>query len=204
MDSSINSEELQLNHYHTGVEHEHDEEGNKMFGFIVFLLSESVIFLSFFAGYIVYKTTTPNWLPDGVSGLEIIEPAINTVILVSSSFVIYLAERALQKHDLRGFRIYLAATMAMGTYFLVGQGIEWSNLEFGFTSGVFGGMFYLLTGFHGLHVLTGILLQLIIFFRSFLPGNYDSGHFGVNATSLFWHFVDVIWIVLFILIYIWQ
>lgn len=204
MDSSINSEELQLNHYHTGVEHEHDEEGNKMFGFIVFLLSESVIFLSFFAGYIVYKTTTPNWLPDGVSGLEIIEPGINTVILVSSSFVIYLAERSLQKHDLRGFRIYLAATMAMGTYFLVGQGIEWSNLEFGFTSGVFGGMFYLLTGFHGLHVLTGILLQLMVFVRSFLPGNYDSGHFGVNATSLFWHFVDVIWIVLFILIYIWQ
>jgi cytochrome c oxidase subunit III len=204
MDSSINSEELQIPHHHTGVEHEHDEEGNKMFGFIVFLLSESVIFISFFVGYIIYKTTTPNWLPQGVSGLEITEPAINTVILVSSSFVIYLAERALQKHNLKGFRLYLTATMAMGTYFLVGQAIEWSNLEFGFTSGVFGGMFYLLTGFHGLHVLTGILLQLMILVRSFIPGNYDSGHFGVNATSLFWHFVDVIWIVLFILIYIWQ
>jgi cytochrome c oxidase subunit III len=204
MDSSINSEELQIPHHHTEVEHEHDEEGNKMFGFIVFLLSESVIFISFFVGYIIYKTTTPNWLPAGVSGLEITEPAINTVILVSSSFVIYLAERALQKHNLKGFRFYLTATMAMGTYFLVGQAIEWSNLEFGFTSGVFGGMFYLLTGFHGLHVLTGILLQLMILVRSFIPGNYDSGHFGVNATSLFWHFVDVIWIVLFILIYIWQ
>ncbi|AHJ26455.1 heme-copper oxidase subunit III [Nodularia spumigena CS-584] len=204
MDSSIKPDELQISHHHPGVEHEHDEEGNKMFGFIVFLLSESVIFLSFFAGYIVYKTTTPNWLPAGVSGLEIREPAINTVILVSSSFVIYLAERALQNHNLKGFRIYLAATMAMGSYFLVGQGIEWSNLEFGFTSGVYGGMFYLLTGFHGLHVFTGILLQAIIFVRSYLPGNYDSGHYGVNATSLFWHFVDVIWIVLFILIYLWQ
>ncbi len=206
MDSSINSEELQLPHHHTGLEHEHehDEEGNKMFGFIVFLLSESVIFLSFFAGYIVYKTTTSNWLPEGVSGLEIREPAINTVILVSSSFVIYLAERALHKHNLKGFRVYLAATMAMGSYFLIGQAIEWSNLEFGFTSGVFGGMFYLLTGFHGLHVFTGILLQSIILVRSFIPGNYDSGYFGVNATSLFWHFVDVIWIVLFILIYLWQ
>lgn len=203
MDSSINPDELQISH-HPSVEHEHDEEGNKMFGFIVFLLSESVIFLSFFAGYIVYKTTTPNWLPAGVTGLEIKEPAINTVILVSSSFVIYLAERALQNHNLKKFRLYLAATMAMGSYFLVGQGIEWSNLEFGFTSGVYGGMFYLLTGFHGLHVFTGILLQLIIFVRSFFPGNYESGHFGVNATSLFWHFVDVIWIVLFILIYIWQ
>ncbi|MEH1928587.1 cytochrome c oxidase subunit 3 [Nostoc sp.] len=200
MDTYINPHEL----HHTAAEHTHDEEGNKMFGFIVFLLSESVIFLSFFAGYIIYKTTTPNWLPAGVSGLEVKDPAINTVILVSSSFVIYLAERALQRHDLKEFRLYLFATIAMGTYFLVGQAIEWSHLEFGFTSGTFGGTFYLLTGFHGLHVLTGILLQLIILVRSFIPGNYETGHFGVNATSLFWHFVDVIWIILFLLIYVWQ
>ncbi len=200
MDSSIISKEL----HHPGHEHTHDEEGNKMFGFIVFLLSETFIFLGFFAGYIVYKTTTPDWLPPGVSGLEIKDPAINTVVLVSSSFVIYLAERALGRHDLMKFRLFLMLSIAMGTYFLVGQGIEWSNLSFGFTTGVFGGMFYLLTGFHGLHVLTGILLQIIVFGRSFIPGNYDTGHFGVNAASLFWHFVDVIWIVLFVLIYVWQ
>ncbi len=192
------------NSLHASAEHHHDEEGNKMFGFIVFLLSESVIFLSFFIGYIVYKTSSPNWLPPGVEGLEVREPAINTVVLVASSFVIYLAERALQRHNLKGFRIFLIATMAMGSYFLLGQAIEWSNLTFGFTTGVYGAMFYLLTGFHGLHVFTGILLQGIILYRSFLPGNYDSGHFGVNATSLFWHFVDVIWIILFLLIYIWQ
>jgi len=196
MDSTINS--------HHAAEHTHDEEGNSMFGFVVFLLSESVIFLSFFIGYIAYKLTTPNWLPPGVSGLEIKEPAINTVILVSSSFVIYLAERALGRHHLMRFRLFLLATMAMGTYFLLGQATEWSHLSFGFTSGVFGGMFYLLTGFHGLHVFTGILLQMIIFARSFIPGNYNSSHFGVNATSLFWHFVDVIWIILFVLLYIWQ
>ncbi|TFI52525.1 heme-copper oxidase subunit III [Mastigocladus laminosus UU774] len=200
MDGYMISEELHLHQ----AEHSHDEEGNKMFGFVVFLLSESVIFLSFFAGYIIYKLTTPNWLPSGVDGLEVVAPAINTVVLVASSFVIYLAERALQRHNLWKYRLFLLATMAMGTYFLVGQAIEWKGLEFGFTSGAFGGMFYLLTGFHGLHVLTGILLQLIILVRSFIPGNFESGHFGVNATSLFWHFVDVIWIVLFVLLYVWQ
>jgi cytochrome c oxidase subunit III len=200
MDSYMISEDLPLHQ----TEHSHDEEGNKMFGFIVFLLSESVIFLSFFAGYIVYKTTTPNWLPPGVEGLEVVAPAINTAVLVASSFVIYFAEHALQRHNLWGFRLYLLATMAMGSYFLFGQAVEWNSLEFSLTSGAFGGMFYLLTGFHGLHVLTGILLQLIIFVRSFIPGNYDSGHFGVNATSLFWHFVDVIWIILFVLLYVWQ
>ena len=204
MDGYIISEDLQSLQHQTDGEHSHDEEGNKMFGFIVFLLSESVIFLSFFAGYIVYKTTTVNWLPPGVSGLEVKEPAINTVVLVASSFVIYLAEQALQKHNLNGFRFFLLLTIGMGSYFLFGQAVEWNSLEFGFTSGVYGGMFYLLTGFHGLHVFTGVLLQGIVLIRSFIPGNYDTGHFGVNATSLFWHFVDVIWIILFILIYIWQ
>ncbi len=186
------------------TEHHHDEAGNSLFGFIVFLLSESVIFLSFFAGYIVYKTTATDWLPPGVEGLEVREPAINTIVLVSSSLTIYIAERFLHRGNLWIFRLFWLLTMAMGGYFLYGQAVEWSGLPFGFTSGVFGGAFYLLTGFHGLHVLTGILLQGIMLGRSFLPNNYAGGQFGIEATSLFWHFVDVIWIILFILIYVWQ
>jgi cytochrome c oxidase subunit III len=185
-------------------EQEHDEAGNSKFGFIVFLLSESVIFLSFFVGYIIYKTTTLDWYPPGVTGLDVDAPRINTIVLVSSSFVIYIAERYLHDKKIWGFRLFLLATMAMGGYFLYGQAIEWNSLAFGFTSGLFGGTFYLLTGFHGLHVLTGILLQVLMLGRSFYPGNYDNGFFGVEATSLFWHFVDVIWIVLYILIYVWQ
>ncbi|MEO0836250.1 MAG: heme-copper oxidase subunit III [Cyanobacteria bacterium J06642_3] len=175
-----------------------------MTGFIIFLLSESIIFLSLFAGYIVYKTSSVDWLPPGIEGIEVRDPAINTVILVSSSFVIYIAERYLHNKNLWGFRFFWLLTMAMGSYFLYGQAVEWNSLEFGFTSGVFGGTFYLLTGFHGLHVLTGVFLQGIMLIRSFLPNNYEGGEFGVESTSLFWHFVDVIWIVLFILIYVWQ
>jgi len=186
------------------IEHTHDEAGNSLFGFIVFLLSESVIFLSFFVGYTVYKLNSLNWLPAGVEGLEIREPFINTIVLVSSSFVIFFAEKFLHRQNLWGFRAFWLLTMLMGSYFLYGQAVEWGGLDFGFTSGVFGGTFYLLTGFHGLHVLTGILLQGIMLIRSFFPGNYEKGQFGVEATSLFWHFVDVIWIVLFILIYVWQ
>ena len=184
--------------------HQHEEHDHRMFGFVVFLLSESVIFFSFFAGYIVYKTTSLDWLPTGVTGLEIKEPAINTVVLVSSSFVIYIAEKFLHKNNLWGFRAFWLLTIAMGSYFLYGQAVEWSGLPFGFGDGVFGGTFYLLTGFHGLHVLTGVLLQLMMLGRSFLPNNYAKGEFGVQSTSLFWHFVDVIWIILFILIYVWQ
>ena len=182
----------------------HEEEDHRLFGFVVFLLSESVIFFSLFVGYIVYKTSLTDWLPAGVEGLEVREPLINTVVLVSSSFVIYFAERFLHKDNLWGFRAFWLLTMAMGSFFLYGQAVEWMGLPFGVTSGVFGGTFYLLTGFHGLHVLTGVLLQGIMLGRSFLPNNYEGGQFGVVATSLFWHFVDVIWIVLFALIYLWQ
>ncbi|NEP55742.1 MAG: heme-copper oxidase subunit III [Symploca sp. SIO2G7] len=204
IDPSLNSHNPSSHANLTTAAHGHEEPDHSMFGFIVFLLSESVIFLSFFAGYIIYKTNTPDWLPPGVTGLEVKEPAINTVVLVSSSFVIYFAERFLHSKNLWGFRIFWLLTIAMGSYFLYGQAVEWQGLAFGFTDGVFGGTFYLLTGFHGLHVFTGVLLQLLMLGRSFIPGNYDNGEFGVAATSLFWHFVDVIWIVLFALIYIWQ
>ena len=197
-DDPILQTELQSN-----VVHAHEED-HRLFGFIVFLLSESVIFLSFFAGYIVYKLNAPNWFPTGFEGLEVHDPFINTIVLVSSSFVIYVAERFLRKDNLLGFRLFWLLTMAMGSYFLYGQAVEWGSLPFGFTDGVFGGTFYLLTGFHGLHVFTGILLQGIMLSRSFIPNNYAGGEYGVEATSLFWHFVDVIWIVLFILIYVWQ
>lgn len=202
--SSVNLDQ-NLNTAATVHAADHHEEGeHRLVGFIIFLLSESVIFLSFFVGYIVYKTTTSDWLPAGVEGLEVREPLINTIVLVSSSFVIYFAERYLKKENLWGFRALWLLTMAMGSFFLYGQAVEWASLSFSFTDGLYGGTFYLLTGFHGLHVLTGVLMMAVMLGRSFIPGNYEDGEVGVIATSLFWHFVDVIWIILFILIYVWQ
>ena len=189
-----------LNHTPGHVKH----DGHNMTGFVIFLLSESVIFLAFFAGYAVLKLTTPQWLPDGFEGLDMRMPLINTVVLVSSSFVAYVAERCLHRRNLWGFRGVWLLTMAMGAYFVVGQAVEWSELSFSLGSGVFGGLFYLLTGFHGLHVIIGVLLMGLMLARSFRPGNYDNGEMGVASVSLFWHFVDVIWIMLFALIYLWR
>ncbi len=173
-------------------------------GFIIFLCSESVIFIAFFSGFSLLKLNALDWLPNGVAGLEWQTPLINTFVLVSSSGTIYLAERQMVRQNIWGFRGWWLATMALGGYFLWGQAVEWSGLQFGFTSGTFGGTFYLLTGFHGLHVLTGVLLMLLMLVKSFIPNNYKGGEQGIQATSLFWHFVDVIWIILFLLIYVWQ
>jgi cytochrome c oxidase subunit III len=199
MDSTLNTKSVE--HHAEHGEH----EDNRMFGFIVFLLSESMIFLSFFAGYVALKLTATDWLPSGVEGLDVSAPTINTVVLVSSSFVIYFAEMALERNNLFLFRVLLLTTAVMGGYFLVGQAIEWHELSFGLTTGIYGGTFYLLTGFHGLHVAIGILLQLLVLGRSLTPYHATpESHYGFGATSLFWHFVDVIWIILFCLIYLWQ
>ena len=187
----------------TPAEHEEHPKHN-LTGFIIFLCSESVIFLAFFSGYALLKTSALNWLPDGVDGLEWRMPLVNTIVLVSSSGTIALAEHFKNRENMLLFRGFWLMSMAMGAYFLYGQAVEWSGLQFGFTSGTFGGTFYLLTGFHGLHVATGILLMGLMLIKSFIPGNYKGGEQGVQATSLFWHFVDVIWIILFLLIYVWQ
>lgn len=183
-----------------------DHHGKGMFGMTVFLISESLIFVSFFASYITLRLSTPRevWIPAGIEGPSPTgEVIFNTVVLVSSSFVIYFAERTLDRSRLNQFRLLWLITSAMGIYFLFGEVKEWLGLDFGLSTGLVGGTFYILTGFHGLHVLTGVILQMIMLGRSFLANNYENGHFGVSAVSLFWHFVDVIWIVLFSLIYLW-
>jgi cytochrome c oxidase subunit 3 len=198
------SSSLPINTPATEGHHGDAHANHNLTGFIIFLCSESVIFLAFFSAYAILKTSALDWLPPGVEGLEWRTPLFNTVVLLSSSGTIMLAEHFKARENLWLFRGFWLLTMAMGSYFLVGQAVEWSGLAFGFSSGTFGGTFYLLTGFHGLHVATGVLLMTIMLFKSFVPGNYDGGEQGVQATSLFWHFVDVIWIILFLLLYVWQ
>jgi len=173
-------------------------------GFIIFLCSESIIFLAFFSGYVILRRSALDWLPPGVDGLEWHGPLINTVVLVSSSLTMVLAERFKAKQKLGQFRLLWLLTMALGAYFLYGQAVEWRGLPFGLQAGTFGATFYLLTGFHGLHVAIGVLLMGLMLVKSFIPANYNGGDEGVQATSLFWHFVDVIWIILFALLYLWR
>jgi cytochrome c oxidase subunit III len=198
MQSPINSRNVSPDNLHLIAKRD-----NLAFGFPVFLLSESIIFVSFFVTYALLRWKNPNWFPAGVTGLDIPRAAINTAILVASSGVIYFAERALDRDQLTKFRRLWLLTATLGVIFLVGQVIEWRNMPFGLDAGLAGATFYLLTGFHGLHVLTGVILLLYMYFRSLVPSNYNAGHQGVSAVSLFWHFVDIIWIVLFLLLYIW-
>ncbi|MGF1600646.1 MAG: heme-copper oxidase subunit III [Thermosynechococcaceae cyanobacterium] len=176
----------------------------RLFGFIIFLVSESMLFVGLFVAYLTFKAMNPEWPPEGTPRLELLLPGINTVILLSSSFVAHKADEAI-KHggDVAGVRKWFGITMAMGITFLCGQLYEYSNLEFGLTTNVFASTFYVLTGFHGLHVFVGVLLMGGVLWRSRKPGHYTAEtHFGIEAAEVYWHFVDVVWIILFSLLYL--
>ncbi|MBW4668342.1 MAG: heme-copper oxidase subunit III [Cyanomargarita calcarea GSE-NOS-MK-12-04C] len=203
---TIDPAKTDLNHHHAAeVAGGHHEEhpDHRIFGLIVFLIAEGMIFLGMFGAYLAFRSTLPSWPPEGTPRLELLLPSINTVILISSSFVIHNADTAIKKNNLKGMQIWFGITALMGAIFLGGQLYEYSHLEFGLTTNLFASAFYVLTGFHGLHVTIGVLLILSVLWRSGKQGHYSNEkHFGIEAAEIYWHFVDVIWIILFGLLYL--
>ncbi|MEM7716665.1 MAG: heme-copper oxidase subunit III [Cyanobacteria bacterium P01_A01_bin.68] len=181
----------------------HEEHADlRVLGLITFLISESLMFGGFFATYLFYRQTTQTWPPEGTE-VELLLPTINTIILVSSSFVIHFGDAAIKKNDVKGMRKWYKITAFMGIIFLLGQVYEYLTLGYGLTTNVFSNCFYLMTGFHGLHVFIGVLLILGVLWRSRRTGHYsNTKHTGIEMAEIYWHFVDIIWIVLFTLLYI--
>ncbi|WP_017303447.1 cytochrome c oxidase subunit 3 [Spirulina subsalsa] len=179
-----------------------EHEDYRLLGLLIFLASESLMFGGLFASYLIYRASTTTWPPEGTE-VELLLPAINTIILISSSFVIHQGDSAIKKNNVGGMRFWYVATALMGIIFLGGQVYEYLNLGYGLSTNVFSGCFYVMTGFHGLHVLVGVLLILGVVWRSRRDGHYnESKHTGVEMAEIYWHFVDIIWIVLFALLYI--
>lgn len=203
--SAVDQDQAILNHSqgHAAVSHHAEHPDHRLFGFIVFLISETMLFVGLFVAYFAYRAVAPSWPPEGTPELELLLPGINTLILLSSSFVIHKADAAVKQNNLPGMRTWFLATMLMGATFLGGQLYEYGHLEFGLKSNLFGSTFYILTGFHGLHVLVGIILMGIVLWRSRRPGHYSQEkHFGVEAAEIYWHFVDGVWVVLFTILYL--
>jgi cytochrome c oxidase subunit III len=183
--------------------HHEAHPDHRIFGLLVFLAAEGMIFLGLFIAYLAFRAMAPEWPPVGTPKLELLLPGMNTVILIASSLVIHQADTAIKKNDVKGLQLWFGLTALMGIVFLGGQLYEYSHLEFGLRSNLFASTFYVLTGFHGLHVTVGVLLILSVLWRSLKQEHYGThNHFGVEAAEIYWHFVDVIWIILFILLYL--
>ena len=175
-------------------------------GLKLFLVSETAIFGAFFAHYYYSRMHHSVWPPQGAPHLYTSLPAIATLILMISSGTVNRAHHLLQQGKNLASRRWIILTMALGAIFLSIQGYEWGFLkafdDFTYKEGVYGTLFYIMTGFHGLHVATGLLLLLLVYIRLRLGHFTPQRHFAFLAATWYWHFVDVIWIFLFGTIYL--
>jgi len=174
------------------------------FAFWLFLASEAMFFAGLIAAYIVLRLASPSW-PVVANVLNVPLVAFNTFILIGSSVTMVMAFGAIEAGDQRRLRRFLIATAALGVIFLSIQAVEWRALIAEGTTAsnsMFGSSFYTLTGFHGLHVLGGVVFLLYATAKAFQGRYTQQEHGGVELMGLYWHFVDVVWIFLFTIVYL--
>ena len=181
----------------------HTHEDFRMFGLIIFLIADGMTFAGFFAAYLTYKAVNP--LPEGaIYELELAIPTLNTILLLLSSATFHKAGKALINNNNIQSQKWLIFTAFLGITFLGCQLYEYFNLPFSLTDNLFASTFYALTGFHGLHVTLGTLMILIISWQTRNNGGRITykNIFPLEAVELYWHFVDGIWVILFIILYL--
>jgi cytochrome c oxidase subunit III len=190
-----------------------------------FIFSEVMFFAGFFGALFYVRTISLHWLsesklawpdfpnfvatwPSSGPAKEMVEamspwglPAVNTLILLISGATLTYAHWGLMKNNRKQLTIGLILTIALGAIFLYLQAHEYAEAAFTMDSGIYGSTFYMLTGFHGLHVTMGTIMLLIILFRV-MKGHFSAdNHFGFEAVAWYWHFVDVVWLFLFVFVY---
>ena len=179
--------------------------GNPILGMLLFIVSEIMFFGGLFAAYVSLRTSAVVWPPEGNEAFllheEALFPGLMTLLLLISSLTCQIAVWRIRRGDRVGMNRALLMTVVLGIIFLIGQVYDYTQLGFGVADGTFGGTFYILTGFHGAHVLGGVLMLGVCLYRGGL-GQFSAQHHDmVEATSIYWHFVDVVWVLLFSLLY---
>ena len=176
---------------------------HRLFGLITFLVADGMTFAGFFAAYLTYKAVNP-LSPDAIYELELPLPTLNTILLLVSSAAFHRAGKALENKNAKKCQKWLLITAVLGMAFLISQMFEYFTLPFGLTDNLYASTFYALTGFHGLHVTLGSIMILIVWWQSRSPGGRITSlnKFPLEAAEIYWHFVDGIWVVLFIILYL--
>lgn len=196
-----------------GIVGRHHEEPDQLYvetrelrvqGFLLFMVSDLVLFSSFIFAYLYLRNTGQGWPPPGAPKLDLALASINSVILFGSGATMHFALENWKHRNLMKFANWLVATIVLGALFLSGQIVEYAKLAVGWgSSGIFGAGFFTLTGMHGFHVFCGIIYLTVLLLQA-LQGKYTyTKYTGLTLGTLYWHFVDVIWVVLFSIFYLW-
>lgn len=199
----------------TGADHGHSEHPPTSTGMDhrkllmwAFLSSDCVFFGSLIAAYVIYRNQAQK-LGQGPFPNEVLDipyTSISAAVLLFSSLTMVLALAAIQRNDIRGLRVWLGATAVLGIIFLGGQYFEFSEFYqvegLSLQSNMFGASFFTLTGLHGTHVAIGVLWLLSLLFVSLRGGLNQKDSLNVEIAGLYWHFVDIVWIIIFTLVYL--
>lgn len=189
--------------------HTNKVEDGMRIGMLLFIVREVCFFFAFFWAYF-HSSLSPNieigasWPPvrvDSICPFEV--PLLNTTVLLSSGATITWAHMALLNSNHFEVHISLGITISLGCLFTNLQWIEYNFSSFSMPDSVYGRTFFLATGFHGLHVVIGTLFILVIWIRHRLRHFSRTHHFGFESRAWYWHFVDVVWLFLFLCIYWW-
>nr|ATC73013.1 cytochrome c oxidase subunit III [Balclutha sp. EMHAU-2015-Zz052711] len=178
-------------------------------GMILFIVSEVLFFVSFFWAYF-HSSLSPTieigmqWPPLGVKPFNPMGiPMLNTMILLSSGISITWAHNSIIMNNISSTVQSMVITILLGVYFTILQGVEYYEASFTISDSVYGSTFFLATGFHGLHVIIGTIFIMVSAFRVFNLHMSNLHHVGFESSAWYWHFVDVVWLFLYISIYWW-
>ena len=179
------------------------------FGMGLFIISEVMFFVSFFWAFFHSRlNVTPElgarWPPAGIQVFNPLEvPLLNTIVLLVSGCSVTWSHHALIEGNHSQQIAGLVITIILGLYFTCLQGFEYYEANFTISDRVYGSSFFLITGFHGLHVLIGTTFLLICLIRAYLGQLGAKHHFGFEAAAWYWHFVDVVWLYVYLILYWW-
>ncbi|MEC7239841.1 MAG: heme-copper oxidase subunit III [Myxococcota bacterium] len=174
-------------------------------GMLVFLGSWAMMFAACFYSYTLLRVLDGGWPLDGMPALPVVLPGVNTLILLASSVCIHLAVRSIRRGKQTAFLGWLVATPLLGFVFTGLQILLWTDLiGEGLThqTGAYGSAFYFLTVFHALHVVVGLGMLVSVVPKARRGGYTPDDHHGVVLVSMFWHFVDVVWVLMYLMIFI--
>ena len=179
------------------------------YGMVLFISSEVMFFVGFFWSYfsfLIFPETQGNgqtvWPPTNIMTFDPFHlPLLNTMILLLSGCTVTWAHHALLENDRKTLVLGLGLTVLLGLAFTMCQAIEYSHSPFPLNGGAYPSVFFLATGFHGFHVIIGTLFLAVCWFRARAGHFTPERHFGFEAAAWYWHFVDVVWLFLFICIY---
>jgi len=171
-------------------------------GMLLFIISEIMIFGAFFTAYFFIRVANGDPWPAPGTKIPLAVAGFNTAILISSSFTLHWAETSVKRGNRFGLRAGILSTLMLGATFLFVQINEYVHLGFAPANSAQGTIFYGLTGLHGAHVCIGLILLSIVTVRSFRGHYSEEEHRGLNVPGIYWHFVDIMWIVVFTTVYV--